>query len=349
MGLAIVWVYLFHSTAQFPDTLMFRPIRVFVSLGYGGVDLFLFLSGYGLMYGMVKSNYSILEFYKKRILRILPAYVISVVLIFLLRYLLGNSVEPFEIAAKLSTIWFWIGMGEQHLWYIPAILALYLIFPFYYKLFTESKNKQRFTLMALLAGYGLTGVAFLMGLSHLQIFLTRIPVFFVGIYTFHIRHNLREDNRAIIKHAVISSIALLALIATKFLSFQIKQATVIRFLPFILFSYSSLFISSKILSYLDSKEIKLLTGFISFFRFLGTYSLEIYLLHECLVFPAGEAIIQTYLSTFSLFETLNMGRHLEFSVYFLVTVFLAVLLHISSVYLLGFGRYFVKAAANKPL
>lgn len=77
MGFSILWIYLFHARIWLPDTAMFAPLNTFKEIGYAGVDVFLFLSGFGLMTGMMKNNHDILTFYKKRMLRILPAYWIA--------------------------------------------------------------------------------------------------------------------------------------------------------------------------------------------------------------------------------------------------------------------------------
>ena len=53
MGLSMIWVMLFHLPISLS---FFNPIK---SIGYLGVDIFLFLSSYGLYYGFKKDNFCI--------------------------------------------------------------------------------------------------------------------------------------------------------------------------------------------------------------------------------------------------------------------------------------------------
>jgi len=65
MGIAILWVMMFH--------LPLRPgipiIKEFFNIGYGGVDIFLFLSGFGLYFSLSKKGIKLSHYYKKKILQ----------------------------------------------------------------------------------------------------------------------------------------------------------------------------------------------------------------------------------------------------------------------------------------
>lgn len=54
MGIAILWIILFHSTISAPDNLFLRAMwYLFVSFGGGiGVNIFFILSGFGLFYSV---------------------------------------------------------------------------------------------------------------------------------------------------------------------------------------------------------------------------------------------------------------------------------------------------------
>ena len=68
MGFATLLVMMSHVTNLFNE--MPRKIYLITYRGNIGVDIFLFLSGIGMIYSLTK-NYKIKEFYKKRIVRIL--------------------------------------------------------------------------------------------------------------------------------------------------------------------------------------------------------------------------------------------------------------------------------------
>ena len=80
MGCAMLWIILFHLP-QIPlvenNTIVLwisKGARIFQWIGFYGVDIFLFLSGYGLVYSLEQNN--LWEYYKKRMLRIFPGLII---------------------------------------------------------------------------------------------------------------------------------------------------------------------------------------------------------------------------------------------------------------------------------
>ena len=67
MGIAILWVMFFHLSIDINN----RILNLIKTIGYGGVDIFLMISGLGLYYAYKKNN-NIKLFYKRRLLRLLP-------------------------------------------------------------------------------------------------------------------------------------------------------------------------------------------------------------------------------------------------------------------------------------
>ncbi|RYY70631.1 MAG: acyltransferase [Chitinophagaceae bacterium] len=89
-GVASLMVCLFHLTlgneALFPPT---HPLEQIFSYGYLGVEVFFILSGYVICYSLPAGfNYSDLRsFFLKRLTRIEPPYLVSIVLVLLLNYM----------------------------------------------------------------------------------------------------------------------------------------------------------------------------------------------------------------------------------------------------------------------
>lgn len=111
----------------------------FTQLGRYGVELFFVISGYLVCYSLSK-NSSVLQFYKKRAIRILPLYYFCILYYFItetfifrdvptdpsglgwLRYLFClNGIVP-------SDGYFWSNIGIT--WTIPVFVLFYLIAPF---------------------------------------------------------------------------------------------------------------------------------------------------------------------------------------------------------------------------
>lgn len=131
MGVAAIWVLLFHS---------------FVShWGWGGVDIFIFVSALGC-YRSLSSDERFKVFYKKRLMRIFPTYFAILGCIHLCCYVLASiipeSAEKFVYPHSLwdaicfyTTLGFWIpNEGACHYeWYVPTIIFFYFCMPFLYK------------------------------------------------------------------------------------------------------------------------------------------------------------------------------------------------------------------------
>lgn len=123
MGVAMIWVVLYHYQLQ-------GALRHLFMVGFTGVDLFMFVSGLGLYYSMYNDN-DVKNFYVKRFLRIFPIYY----LIGLILDLLAGDFNPFVYLYRYSTIGFWINGVYGNGWFVPSIITLYLLYPFFYRTF----------------------------------------------------------------------------------------------------------------------------------------------------------------------------------------------------------------------
>ena len=175
MGLAIIWVTLYHMNFSF------APIRVFTMLGFTGVDIFLFLSGLGLYYSMCKND-SVLSFYERRAKRILPTYY----LIGLLYSFIYNNDSVITYLWRYTTLGFWTD-GVYHEWFTASIIFLYFVFPF---LFYSIKAKGNIVfypiilISSLLALYACFVNISSINAPHFYL-LYRMPVFLCGIIIAH--------------------------------------------------------------------------------------------------------------------------------------------------------------------
>ena len=146
MGVAMLSVFLFHSMG---GDWMPKVVLDIAANGSIGVDVFLFLSAMGLTYSISK-NPSVLAFYKRRVWRIMPVYWLIMSCVYLFVFVLkATHIMPdnyyriprnmWELVQAYTTLGYWLKDGIFYLWYIPAILLLYLLFPLLHKLFVTSK------------------------------------------------------------------------------------------------------------------------------------------------------------------------------------------------------------------
>ena len=112
------------------DTRFLYPFSV---AGGVGVNIFLFLSGFGLTVSQISNSLPIFSFYKKRLLRLFFPLWIVISALFLLDFLILHRTYPTnEIIA--SYIGFFPGSDvfiniDSPLWYITIILFYYFVFP----------------------------------------------------------------------------------------------------------------------------------------------------------------------------------------------------------------------------
>ncbi len=137
-GVAILAVVLIHTLASLPGIIFYEFPQAF---GYIFLDqlcrlsvpVFLGISGYGLtkkygniLHSITPKNY--LDFFKKRVLKLVPMYLLwSIGLWALFLY-----ITPWYATATPTPLWqvIFLGRGDYHLYFIPLILQLYLLFPF---------------------------------------------------------------------------------------------------------------------------------------------------------------------------------------------------------------------------
>lgn len=121
MGFAALWILFFHEwVTLFVNNQVGVNIEGYLKrIGFCGVDIFLLLSGIGLTFAIRKGN--VLTFYYRRIKRIL--------LPFLVMAIIRCALEKWPIIEfwkNISGINFYTKSIYSFLWFVPAILTLYL-------------------------------------------------------------------------------------------------------------------------------------------------------------------------------------------------------------------------------
>lgn len=134
MGFAILWIMAGHSGISFSFLPLFAQSAIFFrSVGYGGVDVFLFLSGFGL-YRTLARKPGLLKFYKRCLSRVLPAYLpVLAVWLFLTLPGVPRSSWPLAILGNLTGTSFWTSAQPAFNWYMLALFSFYFIAPFFFK------------------------------------------------------------------------------------------------------------------------------------------------------------------------------------------------------------------------
>ncbi|MBO5538356.1 MAG: acyltransferase [Prevotella sp.] len=187
MGAAMVFIVLFH--VWLPRTDAFFGLR---RTGNIGVDIFFFLSGMGLWFAWTKLRAAggstfrsaLSTFYRRRFLRIYPAWLIMASLYYVPDYLNhgGHSATLTDLLGDILINWdFWLH-DELTFWYIPATLMLYLFAPFYMEL-VRRLPLYRWLPVAMVMWCAIVQwvVPIHQAVGHIEIFWSRVPIFFIGI------------------------------------------------------------------------------------------------------------------------------------------------------------------------
>ena len=138
-----------------------------------GVDLFFFVSAYSIA-GNKEINYKL--FIKNRFINIYLKF-----LLFTIVYAIYAS-KNIELFFK--TIFF-INLfdrgGGSFLWFIPAIMIVYLLLPLYKKI--DEKNSKLCLISTIIVYLGLViGVSYFTVYNSIFIFVNRIPIILIGYY-----------------------------------------------------------------------------------------------------------------------------------------------------------------------
>lgn len=288
MGAAMLFVILFHVALDRGD-----PFYGLRRCGNVGVDIFLFLSGVGLWFSWVKTP-DVLRFYRRRLLRIVPTWIVVATAFYLPDYLGARrfSHSIVDLIGDITINWdFWLH-DELTFWYVPAIMALYLVAPWYMRL-VQSRPVYRW--LPLLMVIWCVMVQWVLpihhAVGHIEIFWSRVPIFFIGInFGEMVRTKQRLPSNAV-------WLLLLTFVMTFGTCLYLEQ---VRHGQFPLFVERMLYIPFTVCSVLVMNRIFRRTPrwVNRAFRFVGALSLEAYLIHIHFVLEYVQPYHLGYWATF---------------------------------------------------
>ena len=190
MGFAIIIVMLFHVNTPRADA--FFGLR---RMGNLGVDIFLFLSGIGLWFSWAKQqNWK--RFYINRALRIYPAWLLVAGYFYISHFHYGHPryALPFggtgdagvdsviDLVGEVLFNWdFWLH-DELTFWYVPATMMLYIFAPMYMELVRRWPVYRWLVVLPLMWPIMVQYITPIhQAIGHIEIFWSRVPIFFLGI------------------------------------------------------------------------------------------------------------------------------------------------------------------------
>lgn len=265
--LAVVFSHIGYFLSS--DHSFLFPLSILAGVG---VNLFLFLSGYGLSLSSKQTTFSPLQFYKRRLPKLLiPLWVILLAFLVLDYFLLGKTYPPgltilnffgFFPSAQIYQV------IDSPLWYFSLILFFYLIFPW---LFRPDKTALSAFLM-LLAAFLTLRINLPIDSGVLNLYKVHFIAFSLGVACSSLRLSFLER---------VKKYNLLLLIPLLLLFFYTAINSGVGSNKFIEQSVSLITTSSVLLIFAVSNlQLRL-------FNLLGKYSYEIYLIHWPILYRYG--------------------------------------------------------------
>ena len=173
MGIATIMILLGHSVFYGDGFVNYGFLNDFITLGYSGVDIFLFLSGFGLVFSIQKNNKR--TFWRHRINRLLPTC-LCVWFLYILIHIKSLSLMSFITPILM------VYLGGY--WYIGFLIIVYLFFPWIIE-FTSKRNgysiffQSLFLSFICLMPFIYQGSA--VSCNPLVCIVTRFPIFTLGM------------------------------------------------------------------------------------------------------------------------------------------------------------------------
>lgn len=260
-GIAILGVFVGHYSKEFHGLVLYK---LFCSLGLFSVSLFFFISGYGLMQGVMhKADYQ-KSFLRKRVLPIILTYTIVV-----LFYWGISDFEGLDWKRVLLCCY------TPFSWYIFSIISLYGM-TYIALLYTQNARKIIIIVTLLLVVYIAVALYFEQFLPYPLLGGLQMITFIIGMMlaTFKGLHKLLANN---------NWFALLSFLFFVFWGFNLTDKYV--HWPKVIINVSDE-IQSYIFPFVIFGFMRLVevTRLESLWRVLQRYSLEIYLFHGCVLF-----------------------------------------------------------------
>lgn len=303
MGIAMLSIMLFHQGWIWGWNPFFAFFHFF---GNWGVDIFFFVSGFGLYYSLDKDD-NIASFYKRRLIRMLPICLVCGLFRYIVDHILPVGVGGYPTGVhEVSSDWMTILSWDR--WFILVIMVYYLLMPVLFGAI------EKYGKGILGGGYFL---AILGALSVIPdwmiIYVTRFPEFCIGIITATGLVPSSKKNRS------IGCIAILIAFIYKFigmmgwLSIDDDFTYIILSFGIVVLCLSVIEIQSTIRRYDHAWKFGKII--IDFLCFIGKHTLEIYLIHDTVYRYTYRFLIETSVPLF-IQMLIGMGMSVLIAVFF---------------------------------
>lgn len=287
MGFSMLMVMIFHTIGGIHvPGISFKP---FICFDFG-VEFFIVLSAIGCTYSLER-NSDTASFYKRRLKRILPAFLIVVTLDFIVYdIVLSDNISPLSFFRKLFFVSFLD--GDISFWFILYIMACYLLTPYIYK------GRGSIVLMCLIGV--ITLVLFAYGFNNNRnqnVLMYRLPIYFITLVCM----NYARKQQLRLNFIILGTFTMIVY-ASLILFIQYPY----KYLLYMIAAIPCVIFVAMVIDKIKSQRIHMILSFI------GGISLELYLIHEKMLFLSdmiSTNIIFRIIFSFALAITLSYLLH----------------------------------------
>lgn len=151
------------------------------ALGFGGVDIFILLSGMSISLSLLNNKYNYQTYLKRRIIRIFPAYLI-VMIPYTILLIIFEQAPIHSLFFNTSLLYYFAGTKGSFNWYISVIMLFYIIAPVIVKFVQKIKYRLVFVVIVSAICIVLSQLLIDEGFWRILDMTYRIPNFIIGIY-----------------------------------------------------------------------------------------------------------------------------------------------------------------------
>lgn len=180
-GFSILLVVLYHWCC---DSASLQKFFLPFINGAIGCDIFFFLSAFGLCFSLNK--YTIVQFYKRRVLRIYPLFILLNIYCSIVQICNGAKLDLWDWFCNLSGLSYYGLGGSINNWFISSLILLYFLTPGLYKLCLRLGNLAFYIVMIL----AFSAIYILKPDWPYESFIARIPLYILGILYYNYKGNL---------------------------------------------------------------------------------------------------------------------------------------------------------------
>lgn len=203
MGIATLMVIACHAPAS--GVVLPNVLGRLLGLGNFGVDIFLFLSGLGCYYSLLKTTIRT-NYLKKRYIRIGIPYLL-ITLPYIIIFLLLGQFSLREAILSLTTLDYWI--EHRGAWFVALLIPLYFLSPILFRILSGKRFLWNLILMTvcvmLLCCYSINVDSGTCGnvIENIQSALQRVPSYFLGMVFGKLSKDKCNINESYLKTCII--------------------------------------------------------------------------------------------------------------------------------------------------